>query len=55
MEFTQRKIGLFGRAAGGISRAQATVFRGLLDQFATGEYEEVEARAQALATRPPRV
>ncbi|MEV6994448.1 tetratricopeptide repeat protein [Streptomyces sp. NPDC093228] len=55
MEFTQRNIGLFGRAAGGISRAQATVFRGLLDQLATGEYEEVEARAQALATRPPRV
>ncbi|MBW8705766.1 hypothetical protein MBT84_39770 [Streptomyces sp. MBT84] len=51
----QRKIGLFGRAAGGISRAQATVFRGLLDQLATGEYEEVEARAQALAARPRRV
>ena len=55
MEFIQRNIGLFGRAAGGISRAQATVFRGLLDQLATGEYEEVEARAQALAARPRRV
>ncbi|GAA3876287.1 tetratricopeptide repeat protein [Streptomyces sp. NPDC007148] len=55
MEFIQRNIGLFGRTAGGISRAQATVFRGLLDQLATGEYEEVEARAQALAARPRRV
>ncbi|MGW4789869.1 tetratricopeptide repeat protein [Streptomyces sp. NPDC004230] len=55
MEFIQRDIGLFGWATGGISRAQATVFRGLLEQFGTGEYEEVEARAKALADRPRRV
>lgn len=55
VEFIQRNIGLLGRSAGGISRAQATVLRRLLEQLATGEYEEVEARAQALAARPRRV
>lgn len=54
VEFISRNIGLFRRATGGISKAQATVFRCLLEKVETGEYEEVEAQAQALAARPRR-
>ncbi|MFE1291205.1 hypothetical protein [Streptomyces sp. NPDC058751] len=55
MEFLQRKTGSSKSAGLGISRAQAAVFGRFLDQLARGEYEEVEARAQALAARPRRV
>ncbi|WP_326790246.1 hypothetical protein [Streptomyces sp. NBC_00151] len=54
MEFIPRNTGLFGRAKGGISRAQGMVFRRLLDELASDSYEEVEAQARALAARPRR-
>ncbi|MEV7402348.1 hypothetical protein AB0N93_18435 [Streptomyces sp. NPDC091267] len=54
MEFISRNIGLSRRGTGGFSQAQATVFRGLLERAERGDYEEVEAQAQALAARPRR-
>lgn len=55
MGYIQRNVGWFGRATGGISPAHTAVFERFAEQLARGEYEEVEARAQALAGRPRRI